>query len=242
MRKIFSPVFLAFLLLTSSLALFLNTSVTTKKGNNYIITKTELPLYLKLLGFFDRHFNYQLLVKQIAGHLKTPEEKVFKLFQWTYETIRPQPKSLPIMDSHVWDVYIRGYGVSDNFHDLFSTLCNYSGVDAFFERLMFEDSRKHIDITFVKFRRGWVVFDPFNGAYFENRNGNWATTEEIRGGDWKLAKLPKSVIQASYYSTFIKLVPEVVTMGYRRANTQSPVNRFKLQLHKFLSGQEPLLE
>ena len=104
MRKIFSPVFLAFLLLTSSLALFLNTSVTTKKGNNYIITKTELPLYLKLLGFFDRHFNYQLLVKQIAGHLKTPEEKVFKLFQWTYETIRPQQKSLPIMDSHVWDV------------------------------------------------------------------------------------------------------------------------------------------
>ena len=242
MKKIFSPVLLAFLLLTASLLLVLNISVTTKKGNNYIVTKIKLPLYLKLLGFFDRHFNYKLLVKQITGHLKTPEEKVFRLFQWTYDTIGPQPKSLPVMDSHVWDIYIRGYGVSDNFHDLFSTLCNYSGVDAFFERLIFEDSRKYIDITFVRIGRGWVAFDPFNGAYFENRSGNWATTEEIRQGNWKLAKLPKSVIKESYYTAFMKLMPEVISMGYRRANTQSPFNRLKLQLHKYFSGERPLLE
>ena len=242
MKKIFSPLFLAFLLLTASLVLVLNISVTTKKGNDYIVTKIELPLYLKLLNFFDRHFNYKLLVKQITGNMKTPEEKVFRLFQWTYETIRPQPKSLPIMDSHVWDVYIRGYGVIDNFNDLFSTLCNYSGVDAFFERLRFEDSRKHINITLVRIGRGWVAFDPFNGAYFQNRNGNWATTEEIRQGNWKLVKLPKSVTQDSYYNAFDKMIPEVISMGYRRANTQSPFNRLKLQLHKYFSGQKPLLE
>ena len=80
MKKNFFPVFLAFLLFTASLALVLNISVTTKRGSNYIVTKIELPLYLKLLNFFDRHFNYKLLVKQIIGHLKTPEEKVFRLF------------------------------------------------------------------------------------------------------------------------------------------------------------------
>jgi hypothetical protein len=240
MKKI--QIFLIVFLLIGSLFLFLNISVTTNKGRDFIVTKSELPLYLKLLGFYDRHFNYKWLVKQITGHLDTHEEKVFRLFQWTHKTIRPQPKNLPIMDSHVWDVYIRGYGVSDNFHDLFSTLCNYSGVDAFFDRLMLEDSSKHIGITFVRVERDWVAFDPFNGAYFKNRDGNWATIKEIKKGNWKLVKLPKSVIKESHYKPFMKLVPETIVMGYRRANTQSPVNRLKLQLHKFFSGQKPLLE
>ena len=240
MKKI--QIFLIVFLLIGSLFLFLNISVTTNKGKDFIVTRSELPLYLKLLGFYDRHFNYKWLVKQITGHLDTREEKVFRLFQWTHETIRPQPKNLPIMDSHVWDVYIRGYGVSDNFHDLFSTLCNYSGVDAFFDRLMFEDSRKYIDITFVRVERDWVAFDPFNGAYFKNRDGNWATIEEIKKGNWELEKLPKSVIKESYYKPFMELVPDTIVMGYRKANTQSPANRLKLQLSKFFFGQKPLLE
>tara|TARA_Y100001936_G_C15986213_1_gene619661 strand:- start:728 stop:1006 length:279 start_codon:yes stop_codon:yes gene_type:complete len=89
---------------------------------------------------------------------------------------------------------------------------------------------------------GGLLLIPLMGAYFENRNGNWATTEGIRQGNWKLAKLPKSVIKESYYRPFIKLMPEVISMGYRRANTQWPFNRLKLQLHKYFSGQKPLLE
>ena len=235
-------IFLIVFLLIGSLFLFLNINVTTNKGRDFVVTRSKLPLYLKLLGFYDRHFNYKYLVKQVTGHLNTHEEKIFRLFQWTHETIRPQPKNLPIMDSHPWDVYIRGYGVSDNFHDLFSTLCNYSGVDAFFDRLMFEDSRKYVDITFVRVERGWVAFDPFNGAYFKSRNGSWATIEEINKGDWTLVRITKSVIKESYYKPFMKLVPDTIVMGYRRANTQSPANRLKLQLSKFFSGQKPLLE
>jgi hypothetical protein len=235
-------VFLIILLLLGSLFLFLNISVTTNKGKDFVVTRSELPLYLKLLGFYDRHFNYKWLVKQITGHLDTHEEKVFRLLQWTHENIRPQPKNLPIMDSHVWDVYIRGYGVSDNFHDLFSTLCNYSGVDAFYDRLMFEDSRKYIDITFVRVERGWVAFDPFKGAYFKNKDGHWATIEEMKQGDWELVKLPKSEVKESYYKPFVGLIPEITAIGYKRSNTQSPANRLKLQLSLFFSGQKVLLE
>ena len=241
-------IFLVVFLLVGSLFSFLNIIVTTNKGKDHVVTSSELPLYLKLLGFYDRHLNYKWLVKQVTGHLDTHEEKVFRLLQWTHETIHPQPKNLPIMDSHVWDVYIRGYGVSDNFHDLFSTLCNYSGVDAFYERLMFEDrqmfedSRKYLDITFVRFERGWVAFDPFKGAYFKNRDGNWATIEELKQGNWELVKLPKSEVNESYYKPFISLIPEITTIGYKRANTQSPSNRLKLQLNLFFSGQKLFLE
>lgn len=110
----------------------LNIKVTTKQGVNFHVSEIELPLYLKILNFYDRHFNYKWLAERITKRLETKEEKVFRLFQWTHETIQPQPKSLPIMDDHVWNVYVRGYGVSDNFHDLFTTLCNYIGVDGFF--------------------------------------------------------------------------------------------------------------
>ena len=79
MKKI--QIFLIVFLLIGSLFLLLNISVTTNKGRDFIVTRSELPLYLKLLGFYDRHFNYKWLVKQITGHLDTREEKVFRLFQ-----------------------------------------------------------------------------------------------------------------------------------------------------------------
>ena len=65
---------------------------------------------------------------------------------------------------------------------------------------------------------------------------------EIKKGNWELEKLPKSVIKESYYKPFMELVPDTIVMGYRRANTQSPANRLKLQLSKFFFGQKPLLE
>ena len=106
MRKIFlisSFVLLVFLAL-------LNMKVTTGQGINYKVSRMELPLYLKLLNFYDRHFSYKWLTKRITGHLETKEEKIFRLFQWTHETIRPQPESLPIMDDHVWNVSHCGSG------------------------------------------------------------------------------------------------------------------------------------
>ena len=239
MRKkllIFIIVFFLVLIFT------LNKKVTTKQGRDYVVTELKIPLSLKLQNFFNRHFNYQWLVDRITSHLETGEEKVFRLFQWTHETIRPQPESLPIMDDHVWNVYIRGYGVSDNFHDLFSTLCNYAGVDGFFKRLTLKDSRRYINITFVRVGRGWVAFDPYNGAYFKNRNGNWATIEEIKQGNWELVKLSQSDINESYYRPFLGLIPEIKTLGYKRANTQSPFNRFMLQFNRVVSGKRALLE
>ena len=120
------------LILFLSVSTLLNMKVTTGQGINFKVSRIELPLYLKLLNFYDRHFNYKWLTRKITGHLKTKEEKIFRLFQWTHETIHKQPKDLPIMDDHVWNIYVRGYGINENFHDLFTTLCNYALADGFF--------------------------------------------------------------------------------------------------------------
>lgn len=243
MKKRYLVLTFVFLLFLCSIAL-LNKKVTILQGVDYKVSKITLPLYLKVLNFYDRHFNYKWLAKQITGHLDTKEDKILRLFYWTHETIRPQPESLPVMDSHVWDVYVRGYGVSDNFHDLFSTLCNYIGVDAFFTKLYARNTRS-INISFVRIERGWVVFDPYNGIYFRNNTGDLATIEEINEQDWHIVKLSQTDIsKANYEQYIVENLPRIEKLGSSllRANTQSPINRLRFQLHRWFSGEGLLLE
>jgi len=246
MKKRYLVLIFIFLLFLCSIAL-LNKKVTTLQGADYKVSKITLPLYLKVLNFYYRHYNYKWLAKRITGHLDTKEDKILRLFHWTHETIKPHPESLPIMDSHVWDVYVRGYGVVDNFHDLFSTLCNYIGTDAFFTTLHSKDTSDHIMLSFVRIKRGWVMFDPYNGIYFRNNTGDLTTIEEINEQDWHIVKLAQTDISKANYELYlVENLPnnsiERIGSGFTRANTQSPINRLKLQLHKWFFDKKSLLE
>jgi hypothetical protein len=149
------------------------------------------------------------------------------------------------MDSHVWDVYVRGYGVSDNFHDLFTTLCNYIGADAFFTALNIKDSGRDLQLSFVRIKRGWVAFDPYKGFYFKNHTGGLATIEElIDEQDWHIIKLAQiDISKVSYEQYLVENLLRIEKLGSSllRANTQSPINRLRLHLHKWFSSKKPLL-
>jgi hypothetical protein len=227
--------FVVFLIL--SLTVFINIKSTTSKGINYQVSEIEIPLYLKVLNFYDRHFNYQWLVRRVTGHLKTKEEKVFSLFRWTHETIRHQPEYLPVIDDHVWSVYVRGYGVSDNFNDLFSTLCNYVGVDGFFTSIIGENSDAPWTFSFVRLERGWVVFDPYHGVYFTNKRGKLATVEEIKKQNWKMVILEQTEPPPFFYEPYLKLLPDIGEIGLGRSSIQSPVNRLKYFLVRWFSDK-----
>jgi len=244
MKKRYLIPIIVFLLFLCLIAL-LNKKVTILQGVDYKVSKITLPLYLKVLNFYDRHYNYKWLAKRITVHLDTKEDKILRLFHWTHETIKPQPESLPIMDGHVWDIYIRGYGTRANFHDIFSTLCNYIGADAFFIRLYARDSYKHIPLSFVRMKRGWVVFDPHRGIYFRNNTGDLATIEEIIEQNCHIVKLSQTDISKAYYEQYIvENLPRIKKFSSKliRANIQSPINRLRFQLHMWLSGKRPLLE
>ena len=244
MKKRYLIPIIVFLLFLCLIAL-LNINVSTRQGTHYKVSKITLPIYLKVLNFYYRHYNYKWLAKRITGHLDTKEDKILRLFHWTHETIKRQPESLPVMDSHVWDVYVRGYGVSDNFHDLFNTLCNYIGADAFFTALYIKDSGRGIQLSFVRIKRGWVAFNPHKGFYFRNHTGDLTTIEEIDEQDWHFVKLSQTDIsKANYEQYIVENLPRIEKLGSSllRANTQSPINRLRFQLHVWLSGKRPLLE
>ena len=227
--------FLVFVVLLGTIYV-LNFKVTIRQGIDYKVHEIEMPLYLKVLDFFDRHYNYKWMVERIIGDSRIEREKVFKIFEWTYKTIKKNPEGYPIMDDHVWHIIVRGYGVGDQFSDVFTALCNYAGVDAFFNSPYSEDRSSRITLSFVKIGEVWTIFDPYRGVYFKNREGSLASIEEIIKGNWLAEGIDKDKnkeIDINYAIYFKNLSP-IKEMELQRSNIQSPINRFKYQIKKWL--------
>src|SRR3989338_5498954 len=159
------------LLFFIAIILVLNLNVSIKQGINYEVRTLKIPLYLKILDFYDRHFNYGYLADSIVKGIKNPEEKAVRIFEWTYANIHRTPIGMPVVDDHVWHIIVRGYGNDDQFADVFSTLCNYAGLDALFLEVFRKDEKEAIVLSFVKIGNKWLVFDPYNGVYFVDAAG-----------------------------------------------------------------------
>lgn len=222
-----------FLILFGIIAI-LNVKVTTREGINYQWQTIEIPLYLKVLDFFDRHYNYKWLVKKITDNSKQEEEKVLKIFEWTHKNIKKVPEGYPVIDDHVWHIIVRGYGADDQSSDVFTTLCNYAGVDAFFSWVYVKDRSSRIPLSFVKVNERWNVFDPYNGVYFKNREKGLASIEDISKGDWLVEGVDKIKKPDIDYTMYLKNLPSLKEIGLKRANIQSPINRLRYEIKKWL--------
>ena len=211
------------------LLIVFNIKVTTRQGINYKWHTIRIPLYLKILDFFDRHYNYKELVKRIVKDAKTEKEQAMKIFGWTHKNIRRIPERFPIIDDHVWYTIVRGYGVRDQSCDVFTTLCNYVGIDAFFKWVYKADRSERIPFSFVKIEGNWSVFDPFYGAYFKNKNGEIADIEELKAGyTWFIETIDArpNVDYAAYFDN----LPTIKDIGLTRANVQTPMKRLLFEI------------
>lgn len=220
----------------------LNLEVTTRQGIDYKVQTLKIPLYLKVLDFFDRHYNYKWAVHRITEGAKTDKEKVLKIFKWTCENIKKAPDGYPIIDDHVWHIMVRGYGVADQSSDVFTTLCNYAGSEAFFSTICMKESNSCIFLSFVLVDKEWFLFDPYDGVYFKNKQGNLANIKESMEESWVKASVD-NIIQDSGiakrrvdidYAAYFRNLPPVVKAGLNRANTQSPINRLKYEIRRRL--------
>lgn len=210
----------------------LNIRVSTKQGVNYKVSTLEIPLYLKMLDFFDRHYNYKILVKEITRGATTDEQKVLNIFEWTYNHIKHQPKGFPVMDDHVWHSIIRGYGTGEQSSDVFTTLCNYSGFDATYYWVGGNSQTEEIAFSFVKVGGRWAVFDQYRGVYFENNENRLADIAQITKGDWLTESIDSSAKPEIDYAQYLKDIKPIKIPGFTRSNTQSPFNRLKYEIKK----------
>lgn len=229
MKRKLSKIFFLFLVLTG-IFILLNLSVTTRQGIDYKLSSIKIPLYLKTLDFFDRYYNFKELVKRIVENTDSDEEKVMKIFIWTYNNIKKAPQGLPIIDDHIWYTIVRGYGVQDQFQDIFTTLCNIAGIDAFFSEIYTEDKSRAIIISFVKIHRKWYVLDAYRGVYFKDKQGRLADVGSKN--EWLIAAL--DVQPDIDYAPYLNNLPTIKDIGLSRSSTQSPLNRLLFEIKKIL--------
>lgn len=225
------------MLIISGIWLFVilaNQEVVVSRGTNFQVKEIKIPLYLKTLDFIDRHYNYGELAGHITSGAKTDQEKIMKIFKWTHENIRKTPEGLPIIDDHVWHIIIRGYGVDDQVSDVFTTLCNYTGTNAFFCWIKAENQAHRMPLSFVKIKGRWNVFDPYNGNYFKNTKGGLAAIEEIIKGDWLIESIDSFNAPNVNYAQYLKNLIPLKNVSLTRANIQSPFNRLKFEIKKWL--------
>lgn len=198
--------------------------VTSKMGVNYNVREIKIPLYLKILDFLDRHYNFAYLAKDIVDGAKTDEERAMRILEWTHKNIRKHPADMPIIDHHIWNVIVKGYGTPDQSCAVMATICDYAGLPAYYTLDTKRPAEKILALTYVKIDGKTSVFEPARGIYFVKDNGSLAEADELKnGGGWKVATL--SPQETTIPEDLPEYAASMKNRGIHEGNVQSPVNR-----------------
>ena len=162
-----------------ALAGLVNLDVSTRQGVNFEVTEHRLPLYLKSFEFLDRDAQYRQLANEITRGAATDRERVEKVFDWTARRIQPAPEGWLVVDDHILNIIIRGYGQSDQRADVFATIATYSGVPAFWQRVKAPGTDDGVVLTFTRVEGRWTVADVAHGLLFRNARGELAAAEDF---------------------------------------------------------------
>jgi hypothetical protein len=154
--------------------------VTTKQGVNFEVSTTSIPLGLKAFEFVDRSAQYRRLAADVTHGAGSDRERVLAAFEWTRRHVQATPEGLPVVDDHILNIIIRGYGAADQQADVFTTLTTYAGVPAFWYPFKFADSAGDVLLSFARVDGRWAVFDAALGVIFRTNTGDLATLDDLR--------------------------------------------------------------
>jgi len=175
---------LVVLVVIIAISLLANVNSTTKIGINSQVREYSIPVYLKVLNFYDRHFNYQHLVNRVTRDSKTKREKLISLAAWANHNIKRLPDNVDFVDNHPWTIIQRRLGNPGQFSDVLSVLLSYVGVEAFFRTWDMEaippfHAGGRYYLTFFRVDDTWSVIDPYQGFYFVNKKNAFASLPDL---------------------------------------------------------------
>ena len=178
--------------------------LTTRQGINGTVFTTAIPLWVKGAEFLIRDHHQRRLAREISAGATTPQEKVMTIFHWTHRHIRPQPRSWPVIDDHVYAVIVRGYGTADQSADVLTTLCAYAGIPATLMKL--EDAAgQRLYLGVVRLNGRWCPLDPYHGVYFQDSAGALLSIEELANAPSRLVVGRRGALEPAIdYAKFIR--------------------------------------
>ena len=207
--------------------------VSTDQGVNGVVTSYRIPLYVKTLDFLQREVNYGRLAESLTRSASGDEARALQLFDWTRANIRDVPSGFPVVDDHVWNIVIRGYGQDDQKADVFTTLAAYAGLRAYW-MLLRRPPRAVLPISLVQIEHRWRVFDVANGIVFRNSRGELATPEELASDPALVATLagPTLVYGGHPYDAYFKGFQAPTPPDLTRAEIQMFWPRLEFQVRR----------
>jgi len=226
------------LLIFAGIVMNLEVSIRQGSGGHYRTIK--MPLYVKWTEFLARHYEYARIAKEVTSPYKTDEEKALAIFKWTRANIKDVPKNMPLTDDHILNIIIRGYGVPEQFQDVFTTLCTYSNIPAFWRRIYDNEHKVKYGLSFVRLNGKWRVFDAYYGIYFRTNGGDIASVDDIVK-DSSLIKGKGidtiSIMGVPYDEFYHNLKPITIPMT-SRAEKQMPLKRILFELKKLIRAEK----
>jgi hypothetical protein len=238
--KKFASGVLVIILILIFAALVLNIEVTYRKGVNYKVYTKSIPLYYKVAYFFARDLQYRELTRDILKGERDKKKIVRTLFDWTVRNIKvPTPGGLPVVDDHVINIVIRGYGEPDQRSDVFATLCSYAGVPSFMKIIKRKDGAK-LAVCYVRLGNRYYVFDPANKNYFTDRNGAWVDVATLRAYPERLVSyaVNKEKTSDEQYRSFFKHLEQPSRAAITRPELQMFPKRFFYELCKMFARKD----
>jgi hypothetical protein len=203
---------------------------TTRQGIDYRVTVHRVPLYVKALGFLQRHAEHGVLVSRICSAHTAAEDCVLSLFDWTHGHIRPMPSGWPVVDDHPLNIVIRGYGTNDQMAAVFTTFAGYIGVPAFFRFVPQQGGSTTRVLSFARISDKWVIFDVERHVVFRDVRGELADVESLASNPTLVDSQTKHLtIGQPPYSAFITreaLLPLVIPNPLY-GEMQQPLPRFR---------------
>lgn len=152
---------------------------TIRQGINHEVRPVRIPLGVKAVEFLLRDYHYRRLSSELTAGLSAPEARAAALFEWTHRQIRRTPPDWPIVDDHIANIIIRGYGEDDQMADVFTTLTTYAGAPAFWKELGSDSDEHRLILSFVHLQGRWTVWDVEAGVVLRDRAGRLVGVGEL---------------------------------------------------------------
>ena len=201
--------------------------VQTRQGINYEVTEHTLPLSLKLAGFVYRDMEYRHLARALTRGIRGDEAKVLRLYEWVRSHVMAgNPPRLPVMDDHVWNIIVRGYGEPDQLADVLATLCAYAGIPAELAMLGPPGGRMIHAVAMVQLDDRWCPLDPFYGIIVRHADGRLMSREELLADPAPLHEAAPGLMVNGYeYSRLYQWLPQIEPSAELRPYRQMPLRR-----------------
>ncbi len=213
-----------------------NINVSIRQGIDGHYRSVYMPLYVKWTQFLARHYEYARLSSDITKGCKTDEAKVLAILDWTRHNIKDVPAGFSLVDDHILTIIVKGYGSPAQHQDVFTALCAYSNIPAFWRTIYDSAHRSKYYLSFVRINGKWCVFDAYNVVYFRNKTGGIASVEDIIADESLIGGYNYDRIKAGglSYKDFYRNLTPVEKPWISRPEKQMPIPRIMYEGAKAL--------